>query len=585
MTSKELRKAFLEFFEKKGHKITKPTSLVPDDDKSVLFNVAGMQQFKPYYNFAKDPIKDIHPGLQEPLGSNLITTAQPCIRTVDIEEVGNERHLTMFEMLGNFSFNGTYFKKEAIDFAFEYISDVLKLDWKDIYVTVFEGDENVPFDQESHDLWKAKGISEDKIKKCSKEDNFWGPVGAEGVCGPCSEIHFKGIEIWNLVFVQYYKKADGTLEKLEKVGVDTGGGLERQLVAANNGSNNVYETDIFADQIKMLQQKASMFDLKSAKIIADHFRASVFLIANGIIPSNIERGYVLRRLIRRTMRRLKQIGIDENIFDKMLINLQDTFGQYYPEIMDTQNILDVLNKEINKFNLTLENGLKELNILFENNKDEKIDAKQSFYIYETFGFPIEMIKEEAEGRGFTVDEAGFASEFETHKEISRAGLEGKFGGHNLSSLDVNSDSYKIRTRLHTSTHLLLKALREVLGDDVFQKGSDINDERLRFDFTFTRKMTEEELLKVENIVNQKIKEEMEVEFQEMDTNEALRKGYLGSFMSKYPEKVTVYKIGEWSKEICAGPHVANIKELGKLKIVKEEASSQGVRRIKAVLTE
>lgn len=585
MTSKELRKAFLEFFEKKGHKIIKPTSLVPDDDKSVLFNVAGMQQFKPYYNFAKDPIKDIHPGLQEPLGSNLITTSQPCIRTVDIEEVGNERHLTMFEMLGNFSFNGTYFKKEAIDFAFEYISDVLKLDWKDIYVTVFEGDENVSFDQESYDLWMAKGISEDKIKKCSKEDNFWGPVGDEGVCGPCSEIYFNGVEIWNLVFVQYYKKTDGTLCKLEKVGVDTGGGLERQLVAANNGANNVYETDIFAGQIEMLQQKAIMFDLKSAKIIADHFRASVFLIANGVVPSNIERGYVLRRLIRRMLRRLKQIGIDENIFDKMLSDLQGNFGQYYPEIMDTQNMLDVLNKEINKFNLTLENGLKELNILFENNKDKIINGKQAFYIYETFGFPIEMIKEEAAGRGFVVDEAGFASEFEKHKEISRAGLEGKFGGHNLSSLDVTSKSYKIRTRLHTSTHLLLKALREVLGDDVFQKGSDINDERLRFDFTFTRKMTEEELLKVENIVNEKIKEELEVEFQEMKTEEALQKGYLGSFMSKYPEKVTVYKIGEWSKEICAGPHVANIKELGKFKIIKEEASSQGVRRIKAVLTE
>lgn len=582
MDSRELRKAFLDFFEKKGHKIVKPTSLVPDEDRSVLFNVAGMQQFKPYYALKKDPIKDVHPGLGEPLGSNMVTTSQPCVRTIDIDEVGNERHLTMFEMLGNFSFNGTYFKKEAIDFAFEYINDVLKLDWKDIYVTVFEGDDTVPFDQESYNLWKAKGISEDKIVSCSKEDNFWGPAGDEGVCGPCSEIYFKGIEIWNLVFVQYYKNIDGSLRLLESFGVDTGGGLERQLVAVNN-ANNIYETDIFDKQIKLIQEKSSEFNERSAKIIADHFRASVFLIANGVVPSNVERGYVLRRLIRRILRHLKQLGISENIFNLLLSDLQSNFGEYYAEIMKSNEILDVLEKEVSKFNLTLENGLKELNLLFSDSNSKKIDGQKAFYIYETFGFPIELIKEEAGSRGFAVDEVGFNNEFEKHKEISRAGLEGKFGGHNLSTLDTESESYKIRTRLHSATHLLLKALREVLGDDVFQKGSDINDERLRFDFTFGRKLTEEELAKVEEIVNARISEGLEIICKEMKTEEALSSGYLGSFMSKYPDNVTVYSMGEWSKEICAGPHVSNTKELGKLKIIKEEASSQGVRRIKANL--
>jgi len=331
---------------------------------------------------------------------------------------------------------------------------------------------------------------------------------------------------------------------LDSVGVDTGGGLERQLVAVNDNANNIYETDIFSDQIELLKEKAVEYNEKSSKIIADHFRASVFLIANGVVPSNVERGYVLRRLIRRILRHLKQLGIKENLFNIMLDNLQKNFGEYYPEIMKTDEILDVLNKETDKFNLTLENGLKELNLLFNNTEDKKIDGQKAFYIYETFGFPIELIKEEADSRGFVIDEEGFNCEFEKHKEISRAGLDGKFGGHNLSTLDTNSESYIKRTRLHTATHLLLKALREVLGEDVFQKGSDINDERLRFDFTFGRKLTEEELLKIQDIVNLKISDNLEINCQEMKTEEALNSGYLGSFMSKYPEMVTVYSMGE-----------------------------------------
>jgi len=586
MISRELRKSFLDFFEKKGHKIIKPASLIPNDDKTVLFNVAGMQQFKQYWSLEKDPLKDNHTSLNEPLNSLKVITAQPCIRTIDIDEVGDRGHLTMFEMLGNFAFKGAYFKKEAIDFAFEYITDVLKLDWKDIIVTVYKGDDLIPMDQESYDLWKAKGIDEKQIVLGDKQDNFWGPVGNEGPCGPCSEIHFKGLEIWNLVFNQYYKKADGMLEPLKEVGVDTGAGMERQLLAVNFGDNfenqTIYETDIFLDQMESLKSKAKSFNEKSARIIVDHFRASVFLIANQVLPSNIERGYVLRRLIRRILRHLKQLGISENLFETMLQNLQNNFGDFYLEIMNTQYILDILNKETQKFNLTLENGIKELNLIFDQNI-KIIDGKTAFYIYETFGFPIELIKEEAQNRNVEVDEKEFQNEFEKHREVSRAGLENKFGGHDLSNIDENSDSFKIRTRLHTATHLLLKALRTVLGDNVYQKGSDINDERLRFDFTFERKMTIEEIKSVEDLVNQKIKEGLNITKQEMKTEEALNNGFLGSFMAKYPETVTAYSIGEWSKEICAGPHVQNTKELGRIEILKEEASSQGVRRIKAVL--
>jgi alanyl-tRNA synthetase len=530
-------------------------------------------------------LKDIHPGINVPLGSNRIVTSQPCIRTNDIDEVGDQGHLTMFEMLGNFSFKGSYFKKEAIEFACEWMFGVLKLDQKEMYVTVYTGDEKAPFDQECYDLWISKGFTEEQIIR-TIEDNFWGPVGNEGPCGPCTEIFFKGLEIWNLVFNQYYKKADGSFIPLEKVGVDTGAGLERQLLVTTFPEDfkdkSIYDTDIFLNQMELLKEKAGNYDTKSARIIADHFRASVFLIANGITPSNVERGYVLRRLIRRMLRHLKQLEIKENIFDKLLSNLQNNFGEFYNEIMDIKLIMDVLNQEKIKFEVTLENGLKELNLIFQK-ADKNISGKEAFYIYETFGFPIELIKEEAGNVLFSVDEKEFEVEFNKHKEISKAGMEKKFGGHDLGSIDVNSESFKIRTRLHTATHLLLKALRTVLNDEVFQKGSDINDERLRFDFTFGRKMTDEELKQVEDLVNEKINQSLKVEFKEEKLEEALKDGYLGSFMAKYPEIVRVYNIGDWSKEICAGPHVENISELKGIKILKEEASSQGVRRIKAVL--
>lgn len=585
MRSKELRKKFIEFFEERGHKLIKSASLAPDDDKTVLFNVAGMQQFKKYWSLEKDTLVDIHPGINSVLGSDRIVTVQPCIRTNDIDEVGDQGHLTMFEMLGNFSFKGSYFKKEAIEFACDWMFNVLRLDIKEMSVTVYAGDEKAPFDKECYDLWISKGFVDSQIVR-TIEDNFWGPVGNEGPCGPCTEIFYKGLEIWNLVFNQYYKNSDGSFVPLKKVGVDTGAGLERQLMVATFGeeflNKTVYDTDIFLDQMELLKAKSESYDLKSARIVSDHFRASIFLITNGVIPSNVERGYVLRRLIRRILRHLRRLGIQENIFNELLNNLQNNFGEFYKEMMDTELILKVLNQEKIKFELTLENGLKELNRLFQKN-DKTISGKEAFYIYETFGFPIELIKEEASNSLFLVDENEFENEFNIHKEISKAGMEKKFGGHDLKNVEVDSESFKIRTKLHTATHLLLKALRTVLGDDVFQKGSDINDERLRFDFTFSRKLTEEELKKVEDLVNEKISEKLKVNFKEEKLEEALKEGYLGSFMAKYPEVVKVYDIGGWSKEICAGPHVENISELRGIKILKEEASSQGVRRIKAVL--
>ncbi|MFA5230437.1 MAG: alanine--tRNA ligase-related protein [Candidatus Paceibacterota bacterium] len=348
------------------------------------------------------------------------------------------------------------------------------------------------------------------------------------------------------MFNQYYKHIDGSFTALEKVGVDTGAGLERQLLVTTFPTDfqnkSVYDTDIFLNQIELLKEKATNYNEKSARIIADHFRASVFLIANGITPSNVERGYVLRRLIRRMLRHLKQLVIPENLFEIMLQNLQNTFGDFYEALMNTKYILDILNQEAEKFNLTLEKGIKELNLIFDKNIT-RIDGKTAFYIYETFGFPIELIKEEAQNRNVEVNEEEFVIEFEKHREISKAGVEKKFGGHDLSNIDENSESFKIRTKLHTATHLLLKALRMVLGDDVFQKGSDINDERLRFDFTFERKMTIEEIKKVEEIVNQKIQEGLSITKQEMKTEEAINNGFLGSFMAKYPEIVTTYNMG------------------------------------------
>lgn len=564
MTAKDLRQKYLDFFEKKGHKIVPSSSLLPTDP-SVLFTTAGMQQFKPYYTEEKSPF-----------GDN-VSTCQKCVRTSDIDEVGDERHLTFFEMLGNFSFGG-YFKKEAIGFAKEFIDSLkIKID----YVTVFEGDSEVPKDTETMQIWKELGFSEEKgnLHLCPRSENFWGPTGEEGPCGPTTEIYADGIEIWNIVFNEYYSDKDKKLKKLEKPGVDTGMSLER-LAMVIQGKKSVFGIDSFYPLIEEIEKESKIGyedNPKMFRIIADHIRSAVFLCAEGIVPSNIEQGYVLRRLLRRTIRcgRLlkmpKGFAID---LAKKAIKMNDAT---YPELKEKEkNIIKIIKEEDKKFEKTLEKGLKELEIQVAENKSKILPAKIVFDLYQSYGFPLELTNELAKEQGFEIDEKGFNDELEKHQEISRAGAKKKFGG-------VGKEATYEATKLHTATHLLHQSLRKILGEGVRQMGSDINSERLRFDFSYGQKMTIEEIKKAEDMVNDKIKEDLEVKMEEMSYKEAIKEGATAFFKEKYPPIVSVYSIGNFSKEICAGPHVKRTSELGKFKIKKEESSSAGVRRIKAIL--
>ncbi len=536
MTSAELRKKFLEFFKSKGHKIIPSASLIPvETDPTVLFTTAGMQQFKRYYTGEKSPY------------GNSVASCQKCFRTSDIEEVGDESHLTFFEMLGNFSF-GSYFKKEAIQYAHEFITKILGL--KIDYITVFEGDifEELPADEESEKIWKEIDASLE-VKKAGKKDNFWGPTGNEGPCGPTTEIYINGMEIWNLVFNEYYKNSDATLKKLETPGIDTGMGLERLAMIVQN-KKNVFETDLFP-QIE-------------SRIISDHIRASVFLISDGVVPSNIERGYVLRRLIRRAMRHGKITGVAEKIIE--------IYKDVYPELKaDKEKILEELKREEEKFNKTLGRGLKK----FERGTDP-------FILFTTYGFPIELTQELAKEKGKTLDLNKFKEQMIEHQDLSRTASEGMFKG----GLADHSDKV---IKYHTASHLLLESLRRILGKHVEQRGSNITAERLRFDFSHPQKMIPEEIKKVEDMVNKKIKENLEVNFKEMSLDEAKKIGATGVFKKKYANRVRVYTIQSaqggppFSREICGGPHAKNTSELSHFKIIKEESSSSGVRRIRAVM--
>ncbi len=544
MDSSALRKKFLDFFAEREHTIAPSSSLLPADP-SVLFTTAGMQQFKEYFL-----------GKESPYG-NKVASCQKCFRTSDIEAVGDEAHLTFLEMLGNFSF-GSYFKTEAIRFAYEFLFERLGLSLEDAIFTVFEGDKEVPADEESVLIWKKLGIPEEKIKKCGKEDNFWGPTGEEGPCGPTTEIHIRGVEIWNLVFNEYYQDKNKKLTPLKQKGVDTGMGLER-LAMVMQRKDTVFETDLFLPIINEI----SGDNEKAKRIIADHIKASAFLISEGILPSNVERGYVLRRILRRAIRYAKLLGLAEQSLTSLAQKAIEIYRETYPELRSQQvDILTVIQKEQEKFEKTLERGLKEIK------KTPRLTGEIAFHIYETYGFPLELTEEirKVEDR-----EAFFAAQ-KKHQEISRAGAQRKFGGGGEFS-----------PRLHTATHLLHAALRKVLGENVKQMGSDINPQRLRFDFSHSRKLTEEELKKIEDLVNQKIKENLAVKRQEMTYEEALRSGALAFFKEKYPEKVSVYSIGDFSKEICGGPHVKNTGELGHFKIIKEESSGAGIRRIRAIL--
>jgi len=580
MSSAEIRQKFLDFFEKRGHKIVPSSSLLPTDP-SVLFTTAGMQQFKEYFL-----------GKDSPYGKRT-ASCQKCFRTSDIECVGDECHLTFLEMLGNFSF-GDYFKKETIEWAYEFIVKELGLEID--YVSVFAGDKEVPPDKEAEKIWLNLGIPQLKIKKMGREDNFWGPTGLEGPCGPTSEIYIKGIEVWNLVFNEYYQDKNGKLTPLKQKGVDTGMGLERLLVAVQK-KESVFETDLFEPIIKEIEKKAFRpykSDQKSYRIIADHIKSAIFLISEGIFPSNVERGYVLRRILRRVIRYGKLLSLPQNFIITLAQKMIEIYTNIYPELKTKEtDILVVIQNEEEKFEKTLELGLREFKKMKPKYNvstgliEMGLSGDELFSLYSTYGFPIELSLEEIEkiykecGQELPKDIKDifirvFYESLKKHQEISRAGVEKKFGG-------VGKDAGLIQAKFHTATHLLHAALREILGKEVRQMGSDVTPQRLRFDFSFSRKLTPEEIKKVEDLVNQEIKENLEVKKEEMRYEEAIKSGALAFFKDKYPEKVSVFSIGSFSKEICAGSHVKRTSELGKFKIIKEESSGAGIRRIRAIL--
>ena len=561
---KELIKKYIEFFKTEGHKEIPNSSLIPENDPTVLFTTAGMHPLVPFLL-----------GQKHPLGKRLVGL-QKCIRTGDIEEVGDEIHHTFFEMLGNWSF-GDYWKKQAIEYSFEFLTKELKIPKEDISVTCFAGDDKISKDNEASEIWGKTGIK--KIKFLGKKDNWWGPAGKTGPCGPDTEIFVNNVEIWNDVFMQYNKDEKGKYLPAKQKNIDTGMGVERTLAILNNLKDN-YLTDSFKsiiEEIERLSKKKydSNYETKRAmRIIADHIKASVFIIADGIIPSNTEQGYVLRRLIRRAVIYGKKIGI-KNFIYKLSESIFSAYDNY-PNLQKNKNkIIDELKKEEEKFNLTLEKGM---NIFEKITKDKKqVSGKDSFLLFQSYGFPIEMTKELAKEKRIEINEKEFQIELQKHQELSRTASAGKF----KSGLADNSET---TTKLHTATHLLLAALKKILKDSsIHQMGSNITPERLRFDFNFPRKLTEQEIKLTEKEINSNIQKRFSVIREEMTLEEARRKGATGIFENKYGGKISVYTIGDCSKEICTGPHVKNTGELGKFKILKEESSSSGVRRIKAVV--
>jgi len=589
MDSDKLIKLYLDFFKKKGHKIIPNVSLIPENDPTVLFTTAGMHPLIPFLL-----------GQPHPSGKRLVNV-QKCLRTDDIYRVGNDFHLTFFEMLGNWSL-GDYFKEETIKWSLEFLTgkEWLNLDKERIYITVFAGDEDVPRDEESAQIWQSLGIPKERIFYLPKKDNFWGPAGITGPCGPDTEMFYdtgkepcseqckpgcccgKYFEIWNDVFMQYKKTADGKYKLLEQKNVDTGMGVER-TVAVLQGKKSVYEIETFKPIVEKIKEIAKIKtpDEKqeiSIRIITDHIRASTFVLGdeNAVVPSNLGQGYVLRRLIRRAIRYGRLIGIETEFLGKLAEIVITLYEKNYPQLNKKRDfILSELKKEESKFRKTLARGLKKFEEIAK--KSKKINGKDAFLLFQSFGFPIEMTVELAKEAGITVDEKGFEEEFKKHQELSRVGAEKKFKGG-------LSDASEQTTKLHTATHLLIEALRRVLNKkDIVQKGSNITPERLRFDFNFERKLTKEEIRDVENLVNEQIKKALPVRREEMTLEEAKKRGAQTMFEHKYGEKVFVYVIGDFSFEVCGGPHVENTKELGNFKIIKEESIAAGIRRIKAIL--
>ena len=575
-----LKDLYIDFFVGKGHKQIPSAPVVPENDPSVLFNTAGMQPLIPYLM-----------GQPHPYGTRLCDY-QKCIRTNDIDTIGDTYHHTFFEMLGNWSL-GDYFKKEAITWSFEFLTEVLKFPKEKLAVTIFAGNESLEYDKEAHDLWVSLGIPEERICPTS-DDNFW-IAGETGPCGTDSEMFYfrsndpipekfdpedeRWVEIWNDVFMQYEKHNDGSITELPKKNVDTGMGVER-VTAILEGVNDNYKTSIFKDVIEEIERISNLSysgNEKSMRIIADHLRTAIFISADnaGIKPSNTDQGYILRRLIRRAIRHAKKLGIDINSnFEEIIANkIMDKYENYYEEIKNNRNVvLEVLKNEKIKFNRTLEKGLRE----FEKVSNKDIDGTTAFHLFDTYGFPIELTEELAKERGLNVDIDGYKEKFKEHQELSRTASQGKFKG----GLAGNSE---IETKYHTATHLLNAALKVVVSPDCHQKGSNITEERMRFDFSCDHKLTDEEKQKTEDLVNEWIKQGLDVTVKEMSKEEAIKSGAECMFIEKYPDIVTVYYIGDVSKELCGGPHVKNTSELGHFKIKKEEASSSGIRRIKAIL--
>ncbi len=586
ISSDKLKKKYLEFFQKNGHKVIANASLIPENDPTALFISAGMHPLVPYLM-----------GQPHPSGKKLVNV-QKSLRTSDIDEVGDSFHLSFFEMLGNWSL-GDYFKEESIPWSYEFLTSKkwLNIDKDRLSVTVFSGDDNIPRDTESARIWEELGVPKEKIFYLPKEDNWWGPVGSAGPCGPDTEIFYdtgkepcgseckpgcscgKFNEIWNNVFMEYNRTPDGEYELLEQKNVDTGMGVER-TVAVLQGKDNVYETETFVPIINRIKELADIEEIsadqiRSVRIICDHARAATFLLAEGIVPLNVEQGYVLRRVIRGAIRHGKLIGIEEEFLSVLSQIVIETYSEDYPDLKSNGDfIVTELEKEYKKFNNTLARGLNRFNRIARNKK--KIDGKDAFLLYQSFGFPIEITKDLGKENGILVDVDGFRKEFEKHQKVSRAGADKRFG----SGL---ADTAKETVKLHTATHLLNEALRQVLEKEITQKGSNITHERLRFDFNFDRKLTDEEIKDVEELVNGKINEALPVKRVETTLDEAIRMGSQAVFEQKYGEKVSVYSIGDFSMELCSGPHVKNTGELGRFKIIKEEGISAGVRRIRAVL--
>ena len=583
MKAIEIRNKYLNFFKNHGHKVIPSAPLIPENDPSVLFTTAGMQPLVPYLL-----------GEKHPEGTRL-TDYQKCLRTNDIDEVGDNRHLTYFEMLGNWSL-GDYFKEESVAMSYEFLTKELEIPAEKLSVTCFAGDEDAPRDTVTAECWKKAGIPENRIYFYGKDDNWW-IAGEEGPCGPDTEMFYdtgkepcsddcqpscdcgKYVEIWNNVFMEYYKSKDGTYSKLKQHNVDTGLGLERMAMLLQ-GKQTPFDTELFAPVMEKLAQLAKADSIESRRIVAEHLRASMMVICDGGRPSNVDRGYVLRKLIRRMSRHLNKLQIDLNELAGLIDLNIDILKDMYPDLEKNRDtIKQVIIEEKDKFMKTLAHGEKEFNKAAQRAKQENknvIDGQTIFKLYETYGFPPEITADLAAEQGFKIDLTEFDRLFKEHQEKSRIGSEQKFKGG-------LAEQNEITTAYHTATHLLNAALKVVISKNIHQKGSNITSDRMRFDFSCDHKLTDEEKQKVEDLINEWIKQDLPVKVETMKKEDAVKSGAECMFIEKYPDEVTVYTIGDVSKEICGGPHVKHTSELGHFKIKKEEASSAGVRRIKAIL--